>query len=173
MTEREVTAATPDPESVHLESFDRLRGYPASYRLEIHGDNFCEYDHGATPYVHAGETNAISYIVDFEKGRIAQACHKCRPANLVWRNFIQDGRLSFTIMEGKKVARECSDSAGASKGEDVIPFLFRFYRDDILFAKEAKQVMVYNKSTGIWQTGTDGNRLLLDLVDQMNKLYQS
>lgn len=170
-----VHALTPDPSHIErsIDVLERLVGYLSSYRISLHGDNFCEYDDGHTPYRHKGEDNAISYVVDLSKGKIAQQCQKCRPRHLKWRTFIQEGRLSFHILEGKKSDREASDSVTVnSKSEDVIPFFLSYNIDRILFCKEKKKVMVYNNQSGIWQSASDGNRLLLELVEDMNEAYK-
>jgi hypothetical protein len=174
-----VQTRTPDPfkpyEAVNG-SLQRLNGYPASYRVEVSGDFFCEFDQGATPFVHMANKNAISYLVDFQKGRIAQLCHVCRPAgdDLVWRSFIQDGRLGFEIMDDPDdVRRECSDVVTVGKSEEVINFLFLYYREQVVFAAEKKKVFVYEERTGTWLTDTSGNKLLIKLVDGLNSRYKT
>lgn len=168
-----VNVASPDPDSLVYDDLLRLTSYQASYRIAIHGDNFCEYDEGATPYRHKGEANAISYVVDLSKGVIAQQCQKCRPSRLNWYNFIVDGNLSFSILRGKMATREGSDVVTAASGEDPIPFFLRYFDECILYCKEQKQVMVYDEITGIWRMGADGNRLILTLVDKLNNNFKT
>jgi hypothetical protein len=165
-------ASSPDPDNIIVENFERLSRYAASFRIEVHGDNFCEYDTGATPYRHKGEDNAISYVVDLSNGKIAQQCHKCRPAHVHWRTFIQTGRLGFFIQSGEESLREGADVASLDKSQDPVNFFLLYHEEDVLYCKEKKQVMVYNKAVGVWQGGSDGNRLLLKLVDALNSNYQ-
>jgi hypothetical protein len=168
-----VHAASPDPDKIIIERFERLTNFAASYRVEVHGDNFCEYDHGSTPYHHSGSQNVITYVVDLSKGKIAQQCHKCHPAHLKWRTFIQDGRLTFKIQEDEQSRRESSDSVTLTRGEDPVNFFLSYVYSSVLFCQEKKQLMVYNKELGVWQGGSSGNRLLLDLVDNMNTNYKN
>ena len=167
-----VRAATPDPDALIIESIDRLANYTASYRVEVHGDNFCEYDHGATPHNHRGEDNAISYVIDLSTGKISQQCHKCRPPSLKWKTFIQAGRLTFRVQEEEESVRESASSVTLYKSEDPVLFFLNYFFREILYCKEKKQLMVFNKDIGVWQGGSDGNRLLLDLVDRINDNYK-
>ena len=125
------------------------------------------------PYHHKGEDNAISYVVDLSKGKIAQQCHKCRPAHLNWKTFIQAGRLSFSIQDDEQSTRESADSVSVYKSEDPVQFFLEYFYSEVLYCKEKKQLMVYNKKLGVWHGGSDGNRLLLDLVDLLNDNYKT
>lgn len=166
-----VSCSFPDTDALVIQNIERLHRWPASFRISLEGDTFCEYDTGATPHVHGFEDNAISYVVDLHKGRIAQQCSKCRPRNLKWYTFIAMDRLTFPIMDEKTAKCEGGEFVTAGAHANVIPFVLNFFKDTILFARDTKQVMVYDPTIGIWKTGTDGNRLLLGKINSINAFH--
>jgi hypothetical protein len=166
-----VCCSFPDTDCLNIIKLQRMQRYPASFRITLEGDTFCEYDTGATPHVHGFEDNAISYVVDLHKGKIAQQCIKCRPATLKWYSFIAMDRLTFPIMDDKTARCEGNEFVTVGPNADVIPFVLNFFSDTVLFARDSKQVMVYDDLTGIWQTGTDGNRLLLCKINHLNAVH--
>ena len=149
-----------------------MRNFPASYRISLHAqDSFCEYDTGQSPYTHTGASNAISYVVDLSVGKIAQQCQKCRPRHLKWVWFIHDRLLEFDMMTLEESKKEGSDVVTVGKGVDPAHFFLRFNQDSVLYARDVKQVYVYDEATGVWLTGTEGNRLLHVLITNMNQVY--
>jgi len=102
----------PDTGSIIINKIARMALYPASFRLEIVGDLFCEYDHGLTPYTHSYTSNATSYVVDLHKGRICQQCVKCRPAHFEWYSFIRSRDLTFPIMDREYAVCESAEFVG-------------------------------------------------------------
>jgi hypothetical protein len=166
-----VSCSFPDIDSLVIQNIERLQRYPASFRVSLEGDTFCEYDTGATPHVHGFDDNAISYIVDLHKGRIAQQCSKCRPRVLKWYHFIATDQLTFPIMDDKTARCEGSEFVTVGANANVIPFILTFFSDTILFARDSKQVMVFDDHSGIWKTGSDGNRLLLGKINALNAIH--
>lgn len=167
-----VRVLIPKSDSTTFQRFDQLTGYEASYRISVAGDNFCEYDTRSTPYTHQGASNSISYVVDCYNGKIAQQCWKCRPPHLKWYRFIQDGMLTFKVMEGVQADRECA-SVVFMKGKkaDFFDFFLKFFKDVIVYCKEMAKMLVYDEVSGIWLAGIEGNRLLVALVSRLNKTY--
>lgn len=173
MTDLGVPAvSSPDPDKLQLGSFDRLLHYPASYRIQIYGDNFCEFDNGGTPHTHSNGSNCVSYLVDLSKGLIAQQCFRCQPANIKWYPFIEDGRLTFPVMSEERAKREGSENVTVVKSFDTIPFFLQYWHKNILYCLEKKQVLVYNEENGIWIDGHSGNRILLQFVAETNNAYR-
>lgn len=166
-----VMCSFPDTDTLVIQNIERMQRYPASFRISLEGDTFCEYDTGATPHVHGFDDNAISYVVDLHRGRIAQQCKKCRPVSLKWYNFIAMDRLTFPIMDEKTAKCEAGDFVTVGPNADVIPFVLNFFSDTILFARDSKQVMVFDSTSGIWKTGSDGNRLLLGKINHLNAVH--
>jgi hypothetical protein len=166
-----VDVAIPTASPLHIESIQKIGGYPASYRVSVHGDNFCQYDRGDTPYRHMGSANAITYVVDLYNGKMAQQCMKCRPSPMVWYSFIQEGVLSFDIMPFVSDSRHTIDVVTTNKRSDVVAFFLSIFDEEILFCKEQNKVYAYDRTTGIWVCGSDGNRLVLEMVSNMNKWY--
>lgn len=150
----------------------RLERWPASFRLEIEGDTYCEYDNGVTPFVHSYASNSTTYVVDLEKGRICQQCIKCRDPQLKWYNFIKNGDLEFPIMHDSQQKCESSSIVCVKKSTDFVPFVLKYYSDSVLYTSGMKQVMVYENASGIWKTSSEGNRILLGKVTLLNKNYQ-
>ena len=172
MEDNQVTCLSPDTDNVTITSIKKLTVFPASFRIEVVGDTFCEYDHGSTPFTHKGASNSISYVVDLMKGTICQQCVKCRPSTLNWVHFITYQALDFTIYDKEEAAKCAHDVVMVGKETDnIVPFFLRFFFDEVLFCHEKKQVMVYDPRSGIWVTGSDGNRLLLRLVSCLNDAY--
>ena len=177
-----VTASFPSIDESLLFSISdiqRIRNYPASFCITIEGDTFCEYDsaHGArSPYVHSFGSNAISYVVDLHKGKMYQQCLKCRPAAdaINWYSFIKYDDLHFRVMDSKVSETESTDFVAVQKGTTHhIGFFMQFYYDQIVYARDIKQVMVYDKTSGEWKNGQDGNGLILQLVYDLNAVYRS
>ena len=150
----------------------RLTQWPASFRVEVEGDTYCEYDHGATPFVHSYNSNSTTYVVDLEKGLICQQCIKCRDPALKWYNFIKTADLEFPIMQDSQQRCESSSIITVKKSTDFVPFVLKYYTDTVLYTSGMKQVMVYDDSAGIWKTSSEGNRILLGKVTILNKNYQ-
>ena len=168
-----VSCSFPDTDTLVIQNIERLQRYPASFRISLEGDTFCEYDTGATPHVHGFEDNAISYVVDLHKGRITQQCTKCRPSPLKWYSFIMTGQLTFPIMDDKTARCEASEFVTIGGNANIIPFVLKFFSDTILFARDSKQVMVFDPTSGIWKTGSDGNRLLLSKITALNDMHSA
>jgi hypothetical protein len=166
-----VSCSFPDTNSLVIQKFERMQRYPASFNVSVDGDTFCVYDTGATPHVHGLDDNAISYVVDLNKGKIAQQCTKCRPGALVWHNFIAMDRLTFPIMDEKVARCEGGEYVTVGPHADLIPFVLNFFSETILFARDSKEVMVYDDRTGIWKSGSDGNRLLLGKITHLNGVH--
>lgn len=165
-----VSARVPDHRNVEIRSVKRLLGYPASFRYEPVGDCFCEHDTGSTPYTH--RAGAVSYIVDFLHGKIAQQCVKCRTVDrLKWHNFIQRGAMSFRILSPLEESVRGDDYISLRDQNDGASFFLKYCSDDVLYCKETKTVMVYDSECGLWKSGTDANRCVLRLVDEMNEAY--
>ena len=174
MSDWGVDVASPDPDSIHYDHpIARVNAYPASFRINVHGDNFCEYDEGVTPHRHRGESNAISYIIDLNGGRIAQQCQKCRPRSLNWASFFQVGLLAFEMKVGAQARRLCHDVVSCGKSEDAAPFFLKYFQDHILFCRSLKKVMAFNTQTGVWESGSNGNKLLIEMVNSMNQDYKA
>jgi len=93
----EVQCAFPSTDSLKIRGIMRLAHFPASFRLEVDGDTFCEYDQGGTPYAHSFNSNATSYVVDLHKGRICQQYVKCHPRVLKWYSVLSYGRTFKTV----------------------------------------------------------------------------
>jgi len=176
MKSLQCSTLVPTPESFNkqplLQSFERLVDYDASYRVSVGNDNFCEYDQGATRHHHSGSSNAVSYILDFAKGKIAQQCQKCRPDRLIWRTFMHCD-LQFNILQGDESKEMSTPFVCIDKNLDPIPFFLRFFSDVIIYSNESNQVLVYDNDTGIWRGGTVGNRLLIQLVSKLNSYYKN
>ena len=162
-----------------ISDIKRIRNYPASFCITIEGDTFCEYDSlpGArSPYVHSFGSNAISYVVDLHKGKMYQQCLKCRPGSdaIKWYSFIKYDDLQFCVMDSKVSETEATDFVSVQKGTTHhIGFFMQFYFDNVVYARDVKQVMVYDKVSGEWKTGQDGNGLILQLVYDLNAKYRS
>jgi len=169
----DVRCSFPSTDTVKIRSIMRLSRFPASFRLEVDGDTFCEYDHGHTPYAHSFNSNSTSYVVDLHKGRICQQCVKCRPHVLKWYNFIKTRALDFPIMDSNQAKQQADEFVCAGGHAAVIPFVLTFYQDTILFARDTKSVMVYNENDGIWTGASDGNRLLLAKVAALNDAHNA
>jgi len=169
----EVQCAFPSTDSFKIRTIMRLARFPASFRLEVDGDNFCEYDHGHTPYGHSFNSNAISYVADLHTGRICQQCVKCRPRVLKWYSFIKARALDFPIMHESESKLNADEFVRVGPHTSVIPFVLTFYKDIILFARDTRSVMVYNEKDGIWTGGSDGNRLLLAKVGALNDAHNA
>lgn len=170
---KSVACSFPDADRLVITNIERLQRWPASFRLSVDGDTYCEYDTGSTPHVHRFNDNAVSYVVDLHKGRIAQQCAKCRPASLKWHPFIRRGLLTFPIMSGVDADLNGSDFVTVGPHADVFPFILLFFSTNILYARDTKQVMVFDESSGIWKTGTDGNRLLLQNLNALNTYHRT
>lgn len=170
---RSVACSFPDVDTLVITNIERLQRWPASFRLSVDGDTYCEYDTGTTPHVHRFNDNAVTYVVDLHKGRIAQQCAKCRPFSLNWHSFIRRGLLTFPIMDGIDADLNGSDFVTVGPHADVFPFILLFFSDTILYARDTKQVMVFDDASGIWKTGTDGNRLLLQKLNTLNTFHRT
>jgi hypothetical protein len=177
-----VACSFPDSENVTIRSIARVERYPASFRLEVDGDTFCEYDHGATPHTHSFRSNSTSYVVDLHKGRVCQQCVKCRPSVLKWYNFISTCSLKFPIMDGKEADCVADEVVIVNSNTNIIPFLLKYYKPTIVYARDTKKVYVYDdglnpneptKNTGVWKASSDGNRLLLAKVTELNERYSA
>ena len=173
-----VVATFPDIDKPIFTGMDvrRVRGYPASFRIAIEGDTYCEYDEGATPHIHNFADNAVSYVVDLEKGRVYQQCTKCRPVggDIKWYHFIKYDDLNFEIMPTDLAEAEQTDFVTTSKaGTRHIAFFMRFFYEKIVYARDIKQVMAYDETSGTWKGGLDGNGLVLQLIHGLNDAYRA
>ena len=149
----------------------RLADWPCSFRVEVEGDTYCEYDHGATKFVHSYNSNATSYVVDLKSGRICQQCNKCRGYVKKWYNFITAGKLTFEILDTKQMECESSAIVIVKKNTNIIPFVLHFFRDSILYVKSTREVMAYNKDTCVWVSGDEGNSIVLQKINELNAVY--
>lgn len=167
-----IACTFPDVTDKHvIQDIKRLRAFPASFRVCVDGDTFCEYDSGSTPHVHSYASNSITYVVDLNNGKIAQQCLKCKPATLKWFYFIANESLAFPIMDAKTFRCEGNAFVTVAPHTNVIPFILTFFSETILFARDCKQVMVYDENTGVWKGGSDGNRLLLCKINILNERH--
>ena len=168
-----VACAFPDTTDMKLPRINRLLRFAASFRIELEGDTFCEYDNGPTPYAHSFGSNATSYVVDLHHGRIAQQCVKCRPTRLNWHCFIATGKLTFPVMSEKQAKCEADEFVTVGKNGNIIPFVLTYFTKTILFARDTKQVYIFDDDSGLWKNGSDGNRLLLAKINLLNGRYQA
>ena len=163
----------PDPENLVVGKFEIVRGYECTYRVSVVGDHFCEYDVGDTPHAHPDSPQVISYLIDIFNGKIAQHCRKCNPPGnrLIWRFFIQDGGLEFDSLSKEESNCLSSSFVSVHKTANCQRFYLKYFNDNVLYCREASKIYVYDKSRGIWVTGSVGNMLMLDLLDEMNGAY--
>ena len=154
-------------------TFRRRENYPASFCCQVQGDTFCVYDHGSTPHVHSFEKGAISYVVDLHEGRIAQQCVCCQPAALEWHHFITTNDLTFKVIPDDIAKFTLSHFVSVDAQTNVIPFVLGFCHDSLCFARDTRQVMAYNEKTGCWMAGSDGNRIVLNKINQLNSYHKS
>lgn len=172
-----VVVTFPDTTSPLFTASDvrRVQGYPASFRVTIEGDTFCEYDNGATPHVHNFNHNAISYVVDLHKGKIFQQCVKCRPVGpaIKWYHFIKYDDLTFDILDADVAETLQTDFVTVKPTSTrYIAFFMQFFYEQVVYARDVKQVLVYDKMSGTWKGGLDGNGLVLSLINQLNAHYR-
>lgn len=168
-----VACTFPDVTTLPLNNIQRLTCYPASFCIPAPGDTFCCYDTGATPHVHSFDSNSISYIVDLNKGCIAQQCQKCRPTTLVWHHFIRTNDLTFQIMSKDKAVVENTGHVSCTIAASLPSFFLSFFSDVILFQRDNRSVLAYDDKSGCWVGGSDGNRIILGLVSKLNQLHKT
>lgn len=155
-----------------VQSFDRISGYAASFRLAMFDDSFCEHDTGATPYHHSATSNAITYAVDFQAGKIAQQCVKCQPAHLIWYTFLHSDDLQFTVLDGASSRERQVKYVDTNRHTDPMPFFLKYWQKLICFDTQRCTVYAYDVTTGIWRAGAAANRLLLAMVRETNAAFK-
>lgn len=155
------------------ERLTRLPGFEAAWSITVPGDTFCVYDTGHTPYSHSANSNCVTYIIDFNKLRLAQQCFKCRPTHLQWHPFLSSARTlavqrTHSNIDQSAIVYDIDCKNGYKQQCNV---LLHYFHDYLCYHTELKRVYVYDKLRGIWLSGSDGNRLALTFVDELNSAY--
>jgi hypothetical protein len=168
-----VSGRIPQPDKILLASMTRIPTFTASFQYEPKNDCFCEYDtRASSPYLH--RPGAVTYIVDVQAGKIAQNCFNCRGMQgfkLKWTNFINVNSLAFDLLPAEDQYIGCCDFVSVKPFTPQVKFFMTFCEKDICFVAETKTVMAYDQATGVWHAGSDGNRIILALIDEMNEKY--
>jgi len=68
---------------------------------------------------------------------------------------------------------ESAEFVGVGPHTPTIPFVLSYYQDTIVFARDTKSVLVYDEDEGTWKGSSDGNRLLLAKVEELNATHKA
>jgi len=168
-----ISCSFPEASDLDMNKIKRVAYYPASFRVEAPGDTFCCYDAGVTPHTHSFDSNAITYIIDLNKGRIAQQCTKCRPRALRWNAFIMNNDLKFMILDDDRAKFSGSTHVSCTLASSLPAFFLRFFHDRVCFSRDTRTVFAYDENSGCWVSGSDGNRIILSLVTKLNDYHKA
>ena len=134
------------------------------YMYSIVNDTFCEMD---AKHCHSGSDRPIRCVIDFVHGTIRQGCRACG-ANGKKYHFLQGNDITicdYMNLESRATLRPFP----TTRYHHFIPY---YFSDLFVRTRLCTAAMVYDKRSGIWLDGEEGNALVGELVSQANDKYR-